>query len=288
MPRTGWTFTTDRLRYAETALDFLRADPVGNTVPLGVAVRLHLDAPAASSRDCFGWWTDESGTVRAAFGVQPPHALTLSADMPERAARELAAAWLATGRALPTGVFGRVATAEAIAADLAARAGVGYRLRPKHAMRLFAFREPNPPDPAPRGEARRATLDELHLLTQWNVAFLEDCGIPAGEDRTPHVRTRIREGREILWVVGGVPVSTATYLTVVAGSSRISGVYTPPEHRRHGYAAAVTWAVTQAAGEAGAAEVLLHTDLSNPTSNGVYQRLGYRPIHDVSEFEFTG
>lgn len=288
MPRSGWTFTADRLRYAETALDFLRTDPVGNTVALGVAVRLHLDAPAAASEECFGWWTDESGTIRAAFSAQPPRAVALSAGMPERAANELPAAWLAAGRALPTGVFGPVETAEAIAADFAGRAGVGYRLRPKHAMRLFAFREPNPPDPAPRGQARRATLDDLELLARWDAAFHEDCGIPVVEDRTPYARARIQEGREILWVVDAVPVSAATYLTVVGGSSRITGVYTPVEHRRHGYAAAVTWAVTHAAVEAGAADVLLHTDLSNPTSNGVYQRLGYRPIHDVSEFEFTG
>ena len=288
MAHSGWTFTADRLRYAETVLDFLRADPVGNTVALGAAVRLHLDESTASPEECFGWWTDESGAIRAAFSAQPPRAVALSAGVPEQAAQELAAAWLETGRPLPTGVFGRIETAEAIAADFAGRAGVGYRLRPKHAMRLFAFREPNPPDPAPRGEARPATLEELDLLTRWDVAFHEDCGIPGVEDRTAGVRARIREGRAIVWVVDGVPVATATYLTVVAGTSRITAVYTPPEHRRHGYAAAVTWAVTHAAAEAGAAEVLLHTDLSNPTSNGVYGRLGYRPIHDVSEFEFTG
>lgn len=288
MPRSGWTLTGDRLRYAETASDFLRTDPIGNTVALGAAVRLSLDAPASSAADCFGWWTDESGAIRAAFSAQPPRALTLSAGVPEQAATELPAAWLATGRALPTGVFGPVETAEAIAADFAARGGVGYRLRPKHAMRLFAFREPAPPDPAPRGGHRRATLDDLHLLTRWDVAFHEECGIPVGEDRTPYARARIREGREILWAVDAVPVASATYSTVVAGSSRITGVYTPPEHRRHGYAAAVTWAATQVARDAGAADVLLHTDLSNPTSNGVYGRLGYRPVHDVSEFEFTG
>jgi predicted GNAT family acetyltransferase len=37
----------------------------------------------------------------------------------------------------------------------------------------------------------------------------------------------------------------------------------------------------------GAERVLLHTDLANPTSNGVYQRIGYRPVHDVTEFEFV-
>jgi predicted GNAT family acetyltransferase len=49
----------------------------------------------------------------------------------------------------------------------------------------------------------------------------------------------------------------------------------------------VTSAVTQAALDAGAADVVLFTDVANPTSNGVYQRLGYRPIETrvVTEFK---
>jgi predicted GNAT family acetyltransferase len=42
----------------------------------------------------------------------------------------------------------------------------------------------------------------------------------------------------------------------------------------------VTAAVTRAALDAGAEHVVLFTDLANPTSNGVYQRLGYRPVSD--------
>lgn len=60
----------------------------------------------------------------------------------------------------------------------------------------------------------------------------------------------------------------------------MTAVYTPPEHRGHGYAAAVTAEVSRAAREAGAQEVLLFTDLANPTSNGVYRRIGYRPVSD--------
>jgi predicted GNAT family acetyltransferase len=66
----------------------------------------------------------------------------------------------------------------------------------------------------------------------------------------------------------------------VAGMARITPVYTPPEHRGRGYGAAVTLAVSRAAQEAGAAHVLLFTDLTNSTSNRLYQRIGYRPVSD--------
>jgi RimJ/RimL family protein N-acetyltransferase len=287
VPEPGWTLTDDPQYYAKTALDFLRADPIGNTVALGVAVRLHASPREPRPGDCYGWWTDAAGEVGAAFSTQVPFAVTLSARVPEQAARTLAGAWIDSGRARPSGVFGRVEAAESIAADWAERTGGGYRPKPKHAMRLFDFAEPTPPDPAPRGEHRLATMAELALLVHWDAAFLEDCGIAPSPDQEPHIRARIEEGRSLLWTVAGTPVATACFSTVAEQTSRITGVYTPPEHRRNGYAAGVTWAVTQAAQDAGARHVLLHTDLSNPTSNAIYQRLGYRPIHDVTEFELT-
>jgi predicted GNAT family acetyltransferase len=61
---------------------------------------------------------------------------------------------------------------------------------------------------------------------------------------------------------------------------RIGPVYTPPEFRGSGYASAVTAAVSLRAREAGAEEVLLCTDLANPTSNSIYRRIGYRPVED--------
>jgi predicted GNAT family acetyltransferase len=62
--------------------------------------------------------------------------------------------------------------------------------------------------------------------------------------------------------------------------ARVAPVYTPPSLRGRGYAGAVTAAVSQAALDAGATEVVLYTDLANPVSNSVYQRLGYRPVED--------
>ena len=64
-------------------------------------------------------------------------------------------------------------------------------------------------------------------------------------------------------------------------------VYTPPEHRGTGYGSAVTAAVSQHALDAGARDVILFTDLANPTSNSIYQKIGYRPVYDSTELEFT-
>jgi predicted GNAT family acetyltransferase len=92
---------------------------------------------------------------------------------------------------------------------------------------------------------------------------------------------------EWLWQVDGVPVAQASARPVIAGMSRIGPVYTPPEHRRHGYGAAVTAAASRWALDVGARLVVLFTDAGNPSTNALYPRLGYRYRHDAVMLEFA-
>ena len=75
-------------------------------------------------------------------------------------------------------------------------------------------------------------------------------------------------------------MSMAARNVTVAGVSRIGPVYTPPASRRHGYGAAATAACTGTRWTRGARQVVLFTDQANPTSNGIYQRIGFRPLDD--------
>lgn len=86
-----------------------------------------------------------------------------------------------------------------------------------------------------------------------------------------------RDGRTVAYSAVGKPIN---------GMSRVGPVYTPPEERGNGYGTAVTAAVSQWALDAGAENVVLFTDLANPTSNAIYQRIGYRPAYDHTELEF--
>ena len=82
-------------------------------------------------------------------------------------------------------------------------------------------------------------------------------------------------GRVVLWTVDGVAVSMARVHAPAVGVSRIGPVYTPPEHRGHGYAAAVTAAAVDDALHRGARDVVLFADAANPVSTGVYRRIGF-------------
>lgn len=289
MHENAWTLAGPerRVEFAELVRPVLELDPLGNTNILTTVARLSTDERPPHAEDCYGYWSDDEGRIRAAFVAPHGHAVALSADMPAQAAAELPSIWQKSGRARPAGVFGQIAFAERIAADWAELTGGTYRAVPKRALRLFSFDEPTPPDPAPRGEARHATLEETELATLWHAAFLVECGFAGAEDPTPAVRSRIEQRRQLMWTVDAVPVAQAVYTPIIAGTARIIGVYTPPEHRRNGYAAGLTWALSHQALADGAERVVLHTDLSNPTSNAIYQRLGYRPVYDSTEFELA-
>ena len=137
-----------------------------------------------------------------------------------------------------------------------------------------------PPEPAPDGSARLADEPDAELLVDWFEAFRFEALSGGPEDSRQAVADGLSHHGLMLWEADGEPVAMAGLSRIVAGVARVTGVYTPPRHRRHGYAGGVTTAISGAALAAGADRVVLFTDLANPTSNALYQRLGYRPVGD--------
>ena len=153
--------------------------------------------------------------------------------------------------------------------------------------RLFRLRVLTPPDPMPPGSARLADIGDQDLLVDWTVAFSQETGAGDPGRAARAVADRLSHDGLMLWETDGVPVATAGLTREVAGVVRVLSVYTPPAHRRRGYGGAVTTAVSRTALAAGALAVLLFTDLANPTSNALYQRLGYQPMGDRVELTLT-
>ncbi|WP_327133936.1 GNAT family N-acetyltransferase [Streptomyces sp. NBC_01343] len=273
-----WTFTHDLAAYRAAAGPAVAAEPVANTILLTVlaALERHGTDAYGSAEPFFGWWTGADGGVAGALLCTPPRPLLIGA-LPEQAARELGAA-LAT-EPLLAGVDvlnARRRDAQALAAAW------GRQSEVTEENRLYRLAGLRAPDPAPAGRARTATAADLRLLLDWAGAFKRETGERGGPSEA-FLRDRLSYGGMLLWEHAGTPVSMAGFFRPIGSVSRVGPVYTPPELRGRGYAAGVTHAVSEAAYAAGASEVLLFTDLANPTSNGVYQRLGYVPVEDRVE-----
>ena len=99
------------------------------------------------------------------------------------------------------------------------------------------------------------------------------------------MRALITDGRFWIWDDDG-PRSMVGCKRRSSGIARIGPVYTPPEHRRRGYAAACTAAVSQHLLDHDADGCVLYTALANPTSNAIYRRLGYEAVAETLRYKF--
>ncbi|KWW97729.1 acetyltransferase [Carbonactinospora thermoautotrophica] len=279
----AWFITEDLEEYLAAAGEFLGSRPVEHTLLLSIAHTLRVSGVTAFGEDAplFGWWRHLDGRVDGAFLWTPPRELVLT-RVPRQAAEPLAEA-LALGYPLP-GVNAHADTAEVFAAAWRHRTGAGAQVQKR--LRLYRLGELTPPRPTARGGPRLATAADRELLLVWWKAFCREVGEPLGKP-APLIDDRIGYGGLTLWEVDGTPVSMAGLTRQVAGMVRVGPVYTPPESRRRGYAAAVTAAVSRAALDAGAGEVVLFTDVADPAANTLYQRLGYQPVQDRIVLSFT-
>jgi RimJ/RimL family protein N-acetyltransferase len=273
-----WQLTGSLDEFERAALAHLRADPVRQTVPLSVLENLRHAGLSRYGADppVFGWHQHADGAIDGAVLQTPPFPL-LAASLPTGSVAELVVA-LAGERGLPTAVnLAAADEAGFLRGWIAATGGTGTVVG---RSRLYLLDELAPPQPAPDGAARLAGEPDSELLVDWFEAFrLEALGGGPGDSRKAVADGLSHDGL-MLWETGGEPVAMAGLTRIVAGVARVARVYTPPARRRHGYAGGVTTAISRAALAAGARSVVLFTDLANPTSNALYQRLGYRPVDD--------
>jgi predicted GNAT family acetyltransferase len=258
------------------------ADPMRHTHGLSVIRRL-VEAPDPGDEPplLLSIW-DRSELAGAVFRTAP-WPVGVSA-LPGAADQAAASTLLEVDPELPA-VSGPREAAERFAGVWSALTGVTV----KEVMALRLYRLGELAKPAVRGTARLGTQDDVSLMAGWRSAFEIEA---VGRERQPgraesDVRRSLALGNGmVLWEVDGHVVSYAAVGAPIDGMSRIGPVYTPPEYRGHGYGSAVTAAASQWALDAGAEHVILFTDLANPVSNSIYQRIGYRRVYDQTELEF--
>jgi predicted GNAT family acetyltransferase len=271
----------DPVSFAEAVAAFLDADPFSSSV-----IAVQVDAVQRGLRyvgpqDRYWAVVDDDHTLGIAMHT-PPHKVFL-ARMPAAAAAALAQSLAETSPGLP-GVSGEGQTVAAFADRWAQLTGRQSSTAVR--MRMYRLGELSFPAGV-GGRARRAGAADVELVTTWLEAFQDEAQPHAPRSVVRDLaERRVRAGQLCLWQDDQQPVSLAGFSNAVAGVSRVGPVYTPPAYRRRGYGSAVTAAATAAAINAGSKYVVLYTDLSNPTSNAIYQAIGYGADHDAEERAF--
>ena len=284
-------FYADPAAFLDVAGEHLTEQPVVSTVVASVAQRAVVDLAEGVTQDPRNWYAvARSGSeVRgvamrtAPFAARPLFLLPMSPECALLLARTL------YERGEGVGAVNGALPAARVLADETARLAGGSVEVAQH-TRLFELGELVEPAAVP-GRLRPAVRGDLDVATAWFDAFMRDADEQAGRqpgssaheapDEADMLR-RIDRRRIWLWEDESGEVVHLTGANAPAfGVARVGPVYTPKARRGHGYASAAVAEVSRQIVASGS-RACLFTDQANPTSNKIYEALGYRPVVDMA------
>ena len=270
--------------FLSRAGDFLLEREAEHNLMLGLSARLRTE-PRLYGEDPYFAVALEGERAVGAVMRTPPHNLILSEIDDEGALAPAADEVRSVYQSLP-GVVGPRAAVARFASLWEARTGVGARIGIR--QRIYQATTATRPSGV-SGEMRHYEDGDRALVLEWMDAFVAEA-LPQAppEDSEGWLERNLAspDGGIDLWIDDGEPVSFAAYGGPSPNGIRIGPVYTPPDLRRRGYATALVAELTAMLLEGGRRFCFLFTDLANPTSNSIYQRIGYRPVSDVDQWTF--
>jgi predicted GNAT family acetyltransferase len=229
---------------------------------------------------------EDAGEVLGVAIRTAPYMILIAEPENEAALAALTASMQTLAPDAPGVVGARPEADEFAAAWIAARGG---SVRVENRQGVFRLAEVRSHGNA-SGAMRVAHVEDLALIDAWQTAFLREAvpGHPADDDdRRRQLEGLVRGGSFRLWEDQGATVSMSGIHQAPPIGVRIGPVYTPPEFRGNGHATSLVAAASQEQLDAGRPACYLHTDLGNPTSNAIYQRIGYDWVCEAIDLRFV-
>jgi len=267
--------------YLQRVGEFLYRAEAENNLILGMTERLVREGAAEGGKRWLLAIEDQGKVVGAAWVSEPRYGLVVT-GLPAERVGDLVD-YLIREEVPLTGSVGPRGIPAEISKLIRARTGRDVSL--KFRQRIYRCSEDNHPEGV-SGKLREAVEEEVELMQEWGVAFESEVGIksPAGMIEK-FVAEEISQRRLFVWDDGG-PVACATAFRETRNGITVVRVYTPEALRGKGYATAMVAALTQLQLDRGKEFCSLYTDLANPTSNSIYQKIGYVPVCDSEEWRF--
>ena len=274
--------------FYDRVIGFLAAREAENNLPIGVARQI-IDYPSEPGREPYmAAAVNDSGAVGAVALMTPPHNL-LVAMTDQSELLPLIAYDLHSRGVIVPGVTAEVGMGAAFA-DHWERL-TGKQRYVQMSERIYQLERVTPVTGV-SGQMRFATEADLPLVTEWMIDFTaeafnkEPIAIDMQRVALPARRRVLAPEQGLALWCDPEPVCMAGYGGPTPNGARIGPVYTPPEYRKHGYGSACTAALSQHLLDSGRKFLFLYTDLANPTSNKIYQDIGYRPVCDAAMLGF--
>lgn len=265
--------------FLELCGDFLLAAEAEYNLMIGIA-RDALGRPDRFGAPPFFAVLLLGGRVAGAAIHTPPYPLAITA-FPESGMERLAES-LIHGKRDPAGVVGPAAVAENFAGVYCAAAG-NRRHRVAKTMRIYRLDRVEALPPC-GGCLRAALPGDLALATEWTRRFHNEVR-ETGVDHEDVARNAIADGR-LFFLLTDRPVSMAAWVRDTGNARAVGLVYTPPEERNRGYASACVAGICEEALSRGSSFCVLYADLANPTTNRIYQDIGFRGVAEAAHLVF--
>jgi len=265
--------------YATSVLEFLEMNEAENGLLLGM---LGLLKPVQAARPFMAAVKSNNETIAAAFHHDRNLIVTRGL---EPALDVLAAALIARNIDVP-GVVGPSGAAEAFSKTWSKARGCQHSLSIDQA--LYSLCKIDWPQGI-RGSMRPMTAYDVDLVSEWILGFHLEA-LPhepySTEEARRNATARPQDGMTFIWEVEAQPVAMASLARPTAHGISVNAVYTPPEHRKRGYATALVAAISEEGLKRGKQFCVLYTDLTNLTSNLIYQKIGYRFVSGSRHYRF--
>lgn len=266
--------------------DLLRSDEARYGLIYGIARLVEANPHHYGEEDPFFCVVNDSNGISAMAWRTPPHPVGLAwhAGDPDEAVSLLIGAVHGRWAEIP-GVTGHREVTDPFANRWCR--SFGTSVESTMAQRLYRLDSVKKVRSVP-GRMRVATLADRDLIYRWKHAFVVEAGSPTSQniperDATPF----IEKGELYLWECSENPVSMVIKGRPTEHGMSVTFVYTPPELRRNGYATACVASVCREILRSGYDFCTLYTDLSNPTSNSIYMKIGFKPVCDSVEYSFS-
>lgn len=269
---------SDPAKFLERTRSFLEEREAENNLLLGIAAWLATHPNRIGMAPYFVAMEEDQG-VQAAAMLTPPYQLVLS-----RANSEVLAAiveHLLLEGVVPPGVNGPSQTSRTFAELWAQKTGRKFQLH--RSLRIYELTRVISPAHV-NGEIRLASKNDASTLVRWIGGFMVDIGGTESQGEASETFNRMAGDQRLYVWEDGELRSMAAWSAPTAHGVRISLVYTPPEFRGKGYASAVVAELSKAMLHSGRTFCCLFTDLSNQTSNRIYQSIGYSPVCNFTEY----
>ena len=263
--------------FLERAQAWLVQHEAENNLILSIAAQL-VKAP---KHDAYFATVEAHGAIVGCAFRTPPHKLSVT-RMPNEAADVLAGHVTREFESTP-GVLGPGDVARSVARAIATQ--TGGKVEETGRSRIYELTNVTPPSVPARGKMRTALPGEADLLIDWLDRFARETHHGRDDART-YMQAHLGNRTVFIWDDEG-PKASAVWAGMMPHGVRVGFVFTPEEFRGHGYASALTAAVSQRALDSGYRFCCLYTDLSNPTSNSIYQKIGYMPVCDAVDYAIT-